>query len=132
MMSVEKIVQHISEQVRRERALGLHAVNESAAHGDLHLHTHEDDEYHVIKGVPHTKENAEKAYNQVHAAVVKKTGDSAENVHDSMSAPGHHELIPAHKIASKGKPTMVHKDMASYVKHHAKRDAEFHKTTQED
>ena len=78
-MSVEKIVQHISEQVRKERALGLHAVNESAEHFKK-----------VMKEVDHAEENMHDGSHDFHSKDDHKT--TVKKLVSHLKKAGHRDV----------------------------------------
>ena len=139
-MTIKRYADFIAEQQRKLRGAGLaeeaksvHPFETYPPKNNLHLLTNEGDEHHVIEGVEHNQANAHHVFNQVNKAGAKiaKMG-VREFERINGDAPDHHELAN-HKDFSPGdKPTMVHKSVEDYVKHHAKLDAKWVKQNSED
>ena len=87
---------------------------------NLHLDANEG-EHHVIQGVPHTDENADKVYKHIVNNIHKETGLSKRRVDDGFqNADGHHNI--RHESDISGKPDKVHKSIEDYAKYHHKGD----------
>lgn len=98
--SIEKIAEYISEQVRKERALGLHAVNEST--GD-----------HIMISHPHETLHAGDNKNRTGKALTDRNGDFSKEYHNQE----HHYNQILKKIG-KHKDAKVHdghEDEAGHV-----------------
>ena len=107
---------------------------------ELTMKTHEGEETHIIAGHSHTEASAKKVRHAVIAAAAKHAGVSHEKMkkhHEDMrdeAAMDHHYLAAepvkkgtkGDKMAGRGGHGDVyhHKNLDSYIKHHAKADAE--------
>ena len=115
----------------------------SVLNEELTMMSHGGEQTHIISGMKHNQRDADKAKHATIHATAKHAGvhpNKIKNHHDTMSdvmGDDHHYM--RHEPVKKGTKSddkagrgghgevHHHKDLASYVKHHAKNDAEEYK-----
>lgn len=93
---------------------------------ELHMDVDEGQERHVIKGMAHTEENAQKVRDKLNDAIHKKTKVPMDTIHDIMAEHSYHhdkaeDPERSHEYKQSG-ALKVHKDVDAYVRHHLRRD----------
>ena len=107
---------------------------------ELTMKTHDGEETHIISGMKHSEASAKKVKHAVTRAAAKHAGISHEKMakhHDDMRGEAglDHHYLSSEKVkkgtksddmAGRGGHGEVvhHKNLDSYIKHHAKADAE--------
>ena len=127
-MSIEKYSKFISLHEQKTKTIGLRSIAEEDKHDSkqypkanhLHLDMYEGDERHIIKGIPHSDDNAEHVHNKMVDHVSKKTKIKRDTVDEIFSENPHHIAAASDPEDSHKMKPVVHNSVDDFIKHNSK------------